>query len=378
MQLHTVNSTGGARKGNTIELKGKNFGAIDRDHTESLGNRNDMSGWTIDGLFPPPHSKQIEGMKEMFFSRGALYANAAIGPEVQAMEKEIDRVADDYFKGNISSDDLAQEFQTLANRFLGTCKSNGYPNSLLADSVDEIALSAFYDNFRQRLLQSAARQNFDEGRQYITGEMNSQRNWRYYNSDYYFKNEDAIAAISDTVKNMASDMGLDQFEIPDYKALGKNSMLNFNAVVSGASDTIPGGLTMAEQNWMIDFDQVPPEHFQWFYQSGGNTSGEAVLLSVTVGDETQLMDYSHFDPSNPLTATTWASFMDSDGKKHTISTDFNFNHTTADLRTLSELLKFSGRKSDFSAVNKFMSNFQIFPKGYLQRTLAGKRWHARA
>lgn len=378
MQLHTVNSTGGARKGNTIELKGKNFGAIDRDHTESLGNRNDMSGWTIDGLFPPPHSKQIEGMKEMFFSRGALYANAAIGPEVQAMEKEIDRVADDYFKGNISSDDLAQEFQTLANRFLGTCKSNGYPNSLLADSVDEIALSAFYDNFRQRLLQSAARQNFDEGRQYITGEMNSQRNWRYYNSDYYFKNEDAIAAISDTVKNMASDMGLDQFEIPDYKALGKNSMLNFNAVVSGASDTIPGGLTMAEQSWMIDFDQVPPKNFQWFYQSGGNTSGEAVLLSVTVGDETQLMDYSHFDPSNPLTATTWASFMDSDGKKHTISTDFNFNHTTADLRTLSELLKFSGRKSDFSAVNKFMSNFQIFPKGYLQRTLAGKRWHARA
>lgn len=272
MQLHTVNSTGGARKGNTIELKGKNFGAIDRDHTESLGNRNDMSGWTIDGLFPPPHSKQIEGMKEMFFSRGALYANAAIGPEVQAMEKEIDRVADDYFKGNISSDDLAQEFQTLANRFLGTCKSNGYPNSLLADSVDEIALSAFYDNFRQRLLQSAARQNFDEGRQYITGEMNSQRNWRYYNSDYYFKNEDAIAAISDTVKNMASDMGLDQFEIPDYKALGKNSMLNFNAVVSGASDTIPGGLTMAEQNWMIDFDQVPPEHFQWFYQSGDRKS----------------------------------------------------------------------------------------------------------
>ena len=90
------------------------------------------------------------------------------------------------------------------------------------------------------------------------------------------------------------------------------------------------------------------------------------------------MDYSHFDPSNPLTATTWASFMDSDGKKHTISTDFNFNHTTADLCTLSELLKFSGRKSDFSAVNKFMSNFQIFPKGYLQRTLAGKRWHARA
>ena len=378
MQLHTVNSTGGARKGNTIELKGKNFGAIDRDHTESLGNRNDMSGWTIDGLFPPPHSKQIEGMKEMFFSRGALYANAAIGPEVQAMEKEIDRVADDYFKGNISSDDLAQEFQTLANRFLGTCKSNGYPNSLLADSVDEIALSAFYDNFRQRLLQSAARQNFDEGRQHITGEMNSQRNWRYYNSDYYFKSEDAIAVITNKVENMASDMGLDQFEIPDYKALGKNSMLNFNAVVSGASDTIPGGLTMAEQNWMIDFDQVPPEHFQWFYQSGGNTSGEAVLLSVTVGDETQLMDYSHFDPSNPLTATTWASFMDSDGKKHTISTDFNFNHTTADLRTLSELLKFTGKNDAFSSANKFMSNFKVFPKGYLQRTLADKRWDAQA
>lgn len=378
MKLSAVNSTGGVRTKNTIDLKGKSFGTIHKDHTESLGNRNDMSGWTIDGPFPPPHSKQIEGMKEMFFSRGALHANATMGPEVQAIEKEIDRVANDYFKGNISSDDLAQTFQTLANRFLGTCKSNGYPNSLLADSVDEIALSAFYDSFRQRLLQSAARQNFDEGRQHITGEMNSQRNWRYYNSDYYFKSEDAIAVITNKVENIASDMGLDQFEIPDYKALGKNSMLNFNAVVSGASDTIPGGLTMAEQNWMIDFDQVPPEHFQWFYQSGGNTSGEAVLLSVTVGEETHLMDYSHFDPSNPLTATTWASFVDSNGKKHMISSDFNFNHTAADLRTLSELLKFTGKNDAFSSANKFMSNFKVFPKGYLQRTLADKRWDAQA
>lgn len=378
MKLHAVNSTGGVRAQNVIDLKGKSFGTIDRDHTESLGNRNDMMGWTIDGPFPPSHSKQIEGLKEMFFSRSMLHANSAMAPDMSVIESKIDSIADDYFKGNISADELGQTFQALANRFLETCKSNGYPNSLLADSVDEIALSAFYDNFRQRLLQSAAKQNFNEGRQYITGEMNSQRNWRYYNSDYYFKSEDAIAAISDKVKNMASDMGLDQFEIPDYKALGKNSMLNFNAVVSGASDTIPGGLTMAEQNWMIDFDQVPPQHFQWFYQSGGNTSGEGVLLSVTVGDETQLMDYSHFDPSNPLTATTWASFVDSDGKKHTISTDFNFNHTAADLRTLSELLKFSGRKNEFSAVNKFMSNFQIFPKGYLQRTLADKRWHAHA
>ena len=114
MKLSAVNSTGGVRTKNTIDLKGKSFGTIHKDHTESLGNRNDMSGWTIDGPFPPPHSKQIEGMKEMFFSRGALHANATMGPEVQAIEKEIDRVANDYFKGNISSDDLAQTFQTLA------------------------------------------------------------------------------------------------------------------------------------------------------------------------------------------------------------------------------------------------------------------------
>lgn len=376
--MSTINNLSGAVSGNTIQTNGKVYHLMDRYQTVALGESPNLSGWTVDEPFPRPHSQQIHGMKEMFFSDAKLYASQSMGPEVREIHQQIDSAAGQFVRGDISAEELAHAFQGLAERFIGSCKSSGYPNSLLADSVDEIALSAFYDTFRQKLLKAAVDQNNREGRQYVTGEMNSQRNWMYYNSDYYFKCEDGISAISEKALGMAQEKGLDQFELPDYQALGKTSLLNFNTALSGIADTIPGGLTMVQQSWILDCRQVPPKGFQWFYQSGGNGGEEGVLLSVSDGVNTYEMDYSRFDPENPLCATAWVSYTDPSGEKHQISTDFTFDHSAADLQVLSSLLQFSGKKGWTAAVNKFMGNFQVFPKGYLQRSLAEKRLNARA
>ena len=93
-------------------------------------------------------------------------------------------------------------------------------------------------------MKSAAEHNNAEGKALCSKYNNG---WHYYNADYYKMSERAIGAISGKAKDMASEKGFDQFEIPDYKAIGKNSLYIFNSVVSGESDYIAGGLRAIEE-----------------------------------------------------------------------------------------------------------------------------------
>lgn len=329
--------------------------------------------WVKDDSVNQPHWKQLENVKEMFFSGAEFGINSRIAGDVRAMDQEMDKLADQFFEGELDETGLANAFERLADKFISTCQEKQYPFQALK-GFDEAELSVVYDHFRASLLKSAVAHNNAEGKKQITGEMNSQRNWHYYNADYYYKSESAIAAITGRAKELAASRGFDQFEIPDYKALGKNSLYNFNSAVSGEQDYIPGGLRAVEEKWILDFDMVPPKDFKWFYQSGGNGGKEGVLLSVSDGEHTETMDYSRFDPRNPLTATVWAMLGD-----QRISADFLFTHTPADQKNLADLLRFtpSGRK-ELAAVNKLLKNFKVAPKGYHQGMLADRRMDLRA
>ncbi len=317
-----------------------------------------------------PHWKQLEGVKEMFFQNTG--ANSKIGEDLRAMDQEMEKLADQFFEGKMDEDGLAAAFQRLADRFIGICKEKQYPFQALK-GFDEAELSVAYDHFRASILKSAVAHNQAEGRGHVTGEMNNQRNWHYYNADYYYKSESAIAAITGKAEEMAASKGFDRFQIPDYQALGKNSCYNFNSAVSGEGDYIPGGLRALEPKWILDFDMVPPEDFRWFYQSGGNGGMEGVPLSISDGLTTEHMDYSKFDPENPLTATVWAML----GEKR-ISADILFQHTATDQKNLADLLRFTpSSKKELAEVNKFLKNFQVAPKGYLQRMQADRRMNLR-
>lgn len=321
------------------------------------------SAWVVSPI--PSHQDQMQGIKQLCFTDSKLYFSPTMGPVTEAMDQEMDWLADQYYEGKLSEDDLTAAFERLANDFLSACKENNYPVAMMANGMDEPALSTVYDHFRQRLLQSAVAHNQAEGSQYAS---ENARDWKYYNAKYYYQSESAIEAITGKVQEMAGQRGLDQFEIPDYLALGMYSHYNFNSAVSGKSNAVPGGLSLVEDPWILDFDMVPPRDFEWFYQVE-NPKESAWWVD---GDE--------LEPRG-LEAAVWVKFMDEAGKLFNVSRDFTFNslYTSADLKNLGSLLQFSpASKKEFAAVNDILKKFQVYPPQYATHRLAKERWEARA
>ena len=313
------------------------------------------------------------GMKTFFkqkcYSELALKsAPKAVREAKLAINGEMSSAVSDYYDGRLTDDELAQTFQDLSEKLLGTYEDLGYPNGLFITNQAgrEAAVEAFYDEFRFKLLSVAVQRNNQEGKQYVTGEMNQQREYKYYNADYYYKSEAAIAALDKGAATAAEKMELTNFTIPDYKAEGHNCYYNFNSAFSNNF--------CASNQYFLDYDQVPPEGFKWFYQTGGTgetqKSVEAKCSAIYSPDGKLIWsrepeEATPFDPTDPRSATTWVSYRDTDGKEYRVSTDFRYTHTKTDLLNLSSLLKFAGGDPKLdAAANRFLGALQIYPKWY--------------
>lgn len=322
----------------------------------------------------------VSGMKAFFKT---CYSDAAVrsAPEAVreaklAINAEMSTAVSDFYDGKLSEDELAQKFQELSGRLLSTYEDQGYPNGLFITNQAgrEAAVESFYDEFRFKLLSVAVQRNNQEGRQYVTGEMNPHRNYKYYNADYYYKSEAAIAALDKGAEAAVEKLDLTNFTIPDYKAEGLNCYYNFNSAFSNNF--------CASEQYFLDYDQVPPEGFKWFYQVGG--TGEAQVIggewrnvSQTGGDSGPTLPEpaKPFDPTDSWSATTWVSYRDAGGREHRASMDFYYTYTDADLINLSRLVKFSGGdpKQD-AAANRFLSSLQVYRKNYFLGMDSKRSW----
>lgn len=285
----------------------------------------------------------------------------------QEVDAQTDAVINGFFDGTVSEEELADTFQALTGKLSRACEDSGYPIPLRSVGATQALTETFYSEFRRKILDTAVRRGNQEGKGYITGEMNAQRNWKYYNSDYYFKSEAAISAITDGLNQLAQGPAYEDFTLPDYKAQGLNLYYNYNTAFSNQFS--------ADEQFMLDPDQVPPKDFQWFYQSGGDSGRKEIQadsLTVTRPDGTveAFCDYrpTRFDPTDSRTAATWASYRDAQGNKHVVSTDFFYTATKDDLRNVASLLKFTGGSSaQDAAANRFLQNLQVYSAGYFSR-----------
>lgn len=338
-----------------VEVNGITVKRLTGDVTERTMTAEEMNamGWTIDDSMNQPNWKQLENVKDMFYYGAG--GSSKISEDIQTMKQSMTNLADSFFDGEMTESELADKFQSLAEKFIGTCKEKQYPFPSLS-GFDEAELSFAYDCFRGAILKSAAEHNNAEGKELCSKYNNG---WHYYNADYYYKSESAIGAITDKVKGMAAEKGFDQFEIPDYKALGKNSLYNFNSAVSGESDYIPEGLRAVEEKWITDFDIAPPEGFKWFYEAEGRNE-DAIMVE---GD----------DAPRPK-STVWAMYK---GMLISNSFDFSIGHDQpSDVKNLGSLLQFrAGVKDEIAAVNSFLKGFQVAPSLYFT---SKARWETQA
>lgn len=297
-------------------------------------------------------------------------ARAYLEGDQATQTSPMDDCIDQFFDGTMSESELQTEYEKLLKKELFGSMEN--PTGPLTASQKEIATN-FYNAFREKILSAAVERNNTEGKQYITGDMNVQRNWAYYNSDYYYASESAISAITEGAQNVSQEYG-STFEVPDYMAQGKTNLYNFNTALSGDP------FVASDYHYIIDPDVAPPENFKWFYEKGGDAYSTTIRMnSLTVEDadgNKTVTDYTTdtFDPKDPLKAQTWVSYTDEDGIEHRLSTDLVFNNSKEDLRNVADLLSFSDKDTDkASLLNQFLSNLQLYPKRYFDRFPAVSR-----
>ena len=276
----------------------------------------------------------------------------------------IEECINQFFDGTMSESELQAEYgEMLKKELFGTMEN---PPSPLTESQKETAMN-FYNAFREKILSVAVERNNAEGEQYITGDMNVQRSWSYYNSEYYYASESAISAIATATQTISQEYDT-TFEVPDYLEQGKTNLYNFNTALKGDP------FIVSDYNYIIDPDVTPPKNFKWFYQTGGDPYNCIRMTSFGTidenGNEVIEKDFTtdEFDPTDPSKAQTWVSYTDEDGVEHRLSTDLVFNNSKDDLWNVAELLSFSDKDTDkASLLNQFLSNLQIYPKRYFDR-----------
>ena len=300
-----------------------------------------------------------------YYSDVALARSPVAGVKKE-VDAQTDTVINGFFDGTVSEEELTDTFQALLEKLSSACEDAGYPFPLRSIGATQAMTETFYSEFRRKILEVAIQRNNQEGQKYITGELNAQRNWKYYNSDYYFKSEAAISAITDGLNKLAEGPAYEGFTLPDYKGTGLNLYYNFNSAFSNSFS--------ADEQFLLNPDMVPPKDFEWFYQSGGDSASKVIQCnSLTIehlDGTTEFIDYrpKTFDPTDFRTATTWAAYRDAQGNRHMISTDFTYNFSKDDLRNVTALLSFTqGDSVQDAAVNCFLKNLQVYSQGYFSR-----------
>lgn len=310
--------------------------------------------------------EEQKGLERKYFSPDVMNRSPVISGTAKEVYSQGQAAIGQFFNGTMSADELGETLQGLSGKLLDACKEEGYPWPLFGGAMGAAGMEAFYGEFRRMILDTAVQRNNAEGRQYVTGELTVQRNWKYYNSDYYFQSEDAIAALTDKFLSRVREMGWeDKVSVPDYRAKGLNLYDNFNSALSNHFNV--------DDQFVINTERVPPKDFRWFYQSGGNDGSTVTVSSLTAinpdGTET-VFNYEGegFDPANPTRGTTWAAYRDENGRWQYGSVDFKYDFSKSDLKNVADLLRFAGKSGDaWEAAARFMKNLQVYPGGYFGR-----------
>lgn len=329
---------------------------------EALAEAKDRCEWSS---FPVKDKETARADQIAYFKRSYMDGSLGLSPKTRGFWSDISGRVDDaigkYLDGTMSEDELASSFQNLSHEVYESTARVGYPVPFVDETMEQACTEAMYDTFREKILSAAVQRNNAEGRQYVTGKMCPQRTWKYYNADYYYKSEEAIAAVTKGMEEFAQDRGW-AWTVPDYK--GKNMYYNFNTAFSN-------NFCLDEQ-YILDPDMVPPEGFEWFYQTGGS-SGPIIATPVSIithadgteeyVEQGQRTQRTKFDPTDYYTANTWAAYTDKNGQRHMVSKDIIFKGDKSDLFNAGDLLSFAlGDESE--GLNAFLHNLQLYPKNY--------------
>lgn len=346
-----------------IEYGGKTFTVENISHLLTVSDTKPDAGQdTVDtddwkrnspDFFTPAQNRAFYSR---LFTDGTLANNSTSCDAYSKLTHQADCAIGSFLDGNLSKEELSDQFESMLDSFINDCSEAGYSHPLLCGSkwVVQSQTESFYKEMRNKILQLAVSRNDAEGQQYVSGGKGFNGDWKYYNSDYYYKTEDALSALMNGVTAYTKDRpGYEDFDLQEIEAnYTQYTPRNFN---SAWNNRYP-----LNQQCLMDEKQAPPEGFKWFYQKGGSYGKQHPVIGKVYLDGREVEQTVHrapFDPTKDTSATTWASYRDASGKEHRVSTDFLFDVDGVDKYLMSTLLQFTGGKAQ--AFNQFLENLRV-------------------
>lgn len=192
----------------------------------------------------------------------AMPASCLSGDYGEQVMKDVESMMHSYYEGEISEENVQQKIKNICMdmrvEMVQERRTNGYNAKDNQQILEEI-----YGLVQKRNVGGAYAANEREGAK-IAAENGGVEdyNWMYYNSDYYYKEEDMRSSIRDTIQQMADEWeteDIDFDKVEDNPNLALAGGLNYNKVWQ--HHAFQGRVIS-----MTDIDTVPPKGLTFFYQ----------------------------------------------------------------------------------------------------------------
>lgn len=189
--------------------------------------------------------------------------------------REILDLFEGFYSGSKSIEDVMAEFDIL----VGKIHELDYEMNVAAKEDTEHygkIVSSVYQRFKFHLVQQAFCANHTEGKQIADQYgMPGNRNFAYYNSDYYYKSEEIDDLLIQHASNMLKDAGT---EMPLNTKMANPDFESFNAYMKHWT------LYECRQGDIIDVDMKPPRGFVFLYKESRYTQEEVDAMGGQLVD----------------------------------------------------------------------------------------------
>lgn len=181
----------------------------------------------------------------------------------EQVTKKVKDMMESYYSGELSMEDVQQKIKNICMDMRVEMVQERYTNGYNAKDNLQI-LEDIYGLLQKKNLSYAYAANEKEGAEIAAryGGV-SDYNWMYYNSDYYYQEEDMRECIRQAIQEMADTW---ETEDIDFEKVEEKSIY----AIAGGMDYNKVWQHHAFQGRVIsltDIDAEPPENFTFFYQS---------------------------------------------------------------------------------------------------------------
>ena len=197
-------------------------------------------------------------------------------PLLMARQNEIDSKIFDYHKGNIST----EEFNQFIKEDYEWLKQFYTLTGLMPEDETEACkqiLVGMHEYYSLKNNYSTVGLNFDEGAEIADKYgSSSDRDWVYYNSDYYYLAKDTENLILSILNELAKEQDLEKINYKERDIPKKNNQ-TFNSF-NGIWNFSVSNFTVKHPDCKLDTNAVPPKGFKFFYKQNQKDSNDAVMI----------------------------------------------------------------------------------------------------